>query len=571
MFLTAHFVQNYEHMLMTHQQFLAHNNQDVKMQLVLQPTEVSKGAARLQHLIDDAKASQTANASQDAKPIQRAKLGLAALIERASKRGSATNATASALEGTIRMKGGENAASDSTAKVNGVHALAPTQRAQRQKQELTDLQKRSKCAIVPADDQLRLPKPDKTDISAPAMLFLDRLEHYLPRKEFLTAEDVAAVEGKITTFQIPYPLKVQIQSSYLPAAFSVWMEANPGMCPNCEVFDHVSPRDSSQEQSETVVDSDIIVDIGCPTSRPHSKSAKVVCGCGESRIGTGKKYWDHGLPQCDYSMSTYREPQYYKGPADPHDTMRYTYNSLHLAPQCANATTIAKQMSLMLRIPTKGGPFEKPEAAPLAFVHHDCNARSGRDQIIQMLIRRDDKSVDRWGSCFNNGRNSIKEGVEPSARKDWHWHDSTANRDVTKTIIGHRYHFLASLENTHDVWYFTEKRFEAMTAGSIPLVFRNHHSEMFTPSGNESVYFYQEGADPNYVNPEGRAEAVEQLHDTLVAVASDDAAMMKYHSWKQRGMRRAFVKELFRGRNFVPCRLCELFAHGLLNRSTKHG
>ena len=321
----------------------------------------------------------------------------------------------------------------------------------------------------------------------------------------------------------------------------------------------MNPRAGKPTKKGTPTDSDIILDMGCPTQR--AQGDLVVCACGESRKGTGRKYWDRGLAQCDYSMTTYAEPQYHHGPKDPDDTMRYTYSTMHFAPECANATNVAKLMDLVLRIPTNHSRFDKPEKAPLTFVHKDCKASSGREQIIKELISKNSHAVDRWGACLNNGRNSKTDGVEPTNKADWYWHDSEANRDTTKTMIAARYDFTAALENTKDEWYFTEKRWQALIAGSVPVVFRNDYSEHFTPAGADSVYFYEEGKD-------NRSASVQQLLDKLVAASSDDAELMKYHAWKHRGMRRDFVKELFRGFNYIPsCRLCELFTHGLLNHS----
>jgi hypothetical protein len=105
---------------------------------------------------------------------------------------------------------------------------------------LTHLQKQSNCILVPADDSLPLLQPynantnTNENVSIPRMLFLDRLEYWLPHKEFLLPEDVAAVESKITTFDIPRPVKIQIQAGWVPVALRIWMEKNLGMCPNCK-------------------------------------------------------------------------------------------------------------------------------------------------------------------------------------------------------------------------------------------------------------------------------------------------------------------------------------------------
>lgn len=71
--------------------------------------------------------------------------------------------------------------------------------------------------------------------------------------------------------------------------------------------------------------------------------------------------------------------------------------------------------------------------------------------------------------------------VEPQRKSDWFWHDSEGNRDATKTKIATRYRVTASLENTKSEDYFTEKRYQALFANSIPLVFKNHNSADFLP------------------------------------------------------------------------------------------
>ena len=136
---------------------------------------------------------------------------------------------------------------------------------------------------------------------------MERLDTLLPKKEYLSVNDVAAVERGILTFDIPQPVIVDfVSGSYVSIQFWRWLRrgAPMGRCPNCLLRQDfgTGKRAILGGGPESNASANVRVNLGCPTEGlPRHDAAQVtIGGCGEARDGTGARFFRSGLQQFDF-------------------------------------------------------------------------------------------------------------------------------------------------------------------------------------------------------------------------------------------------------------------------------
>src|SRR5690606_37399253 len=102
-------------------------------------------------------------------------------------------------------------------------------------------------------------------------------------------------------------------------------------------------------------------------------------------------------------------------------------------------------------------------------------------------VNYNDSLVARLGKCLHNV------DIPPTKPSEKMWaqgndESGTAHGKSEKTQISARYKVVASLENTLDDGYITEKRYQALLAGSIPLVWKYGTSVDFLPSPDSAIF-----------------------------------------------------------------------------------
>ena len=345
-------------------------------------------------------------------------------------------------------------------------------------------------------------------VDEPHNVFEKRLELFLPKQPYLFPSDVLPVEKKIVTFDIPTRVSIRFETEYVPIYAKNWMRDNPQLCPNCEI---VNDKKATVKWI-----------LGCPRNPKRDFGSQIlVCHCGESAVGTGKHYFNEGIHKCDIDASYLNN--------DIHET----YSHLHLTPpQHKHVKSVSEEMERYLEMP----PQQQNGAV---FIHSDCGHKRGT--FVSKMIELGIIEIDRYGKCWNN--KNIK-NKEPSPA-NWYWGDSEGNRDTTKTDILTDYKFSFALENTESKDYFTEKRYQAFLGLSIPIVWKNNNSDKYTPGENSVIY------------PEDYDNDPKKLSEYLLKLSRDAQAYKKHLSWKKKGIRRDFVKLLFKKHDFVACRICE--------------
>lgn len=366
-----------------------------------------------------------------------------------------------------------------------------------------------------------------TSTAGPPLLFMDRLQKYLGRRQKWDKASVAAVTPLILKFNIARPVVIDLPESaeWVGITATRWtnMAAKSGQCPNCQV------RHRTLGNVNHTVLADVLWNPGCPSGRPvKQKSWQItVGGCGESQAGTGRAYFEAGHRSYDFDAS-------FAAVSGPFQT---SYAHLHLLPPSIAMLNDTSDFVAQMLAPR---PNVTPGDEVASFVHSNCGGPRGA--YVKHAIATAGVQIARYGQCFHNKQIT----VEPS-RKNWFYNDSQANRDGTKTLLASLHPFSFSLENTLSPHYFTEKRYEALLAGSIPVVWGNDNSLQYLPDMNSAVV----------VSPRDNPHTLKHKLQNAT----------QYLEWKRSGISQRFVKTLFLTDDYLPCRICEYVGHMNLNNN----
>jgi hypothetical protein len=168
-------------------------------------------------------------------------------------------------------------------------------------------------------------------------------------------------------------------------------------------------------------------------------------------------------------------------------------------------------------------PEKIPGKQVNAFISSGLNA-SGRVDYLRELMRYLD--VHSYGNTLNN--RSLE-------------HD-TGRQSKLDTIA--QYQFTLAFENAVAPDYVTEKFYDPLLAGSVPVYLGAPNIETFAP-GDHCFINVAEFADPR------------SLAGHLRAVSQDEDQYQQYLAWKSRPLRPAFVRLLEQQTKHVFARLCE--------------
>ncbi|MEO8485856.1 MAG: glycosyltransferase family 10 [Betaproteobacteria bacterium] len=170
-------------------------------------------------------------------------------------------------------------------------------------------------------------------------------------------------------------------------------------------------------------------------------------------------------------------------------------------------------------------PGTKSEAAPAVYIASNPRNRSGRDDYVAELMRH--LPVDSYGTQL---RNRTLEGDD--GRR-------------TKLLTIARYRFTLAFENSIAPDYVTEKFFDALIAGSVPVVLGAPNVRDFAPSAHS----YIDKAD---------FDGPAALAAYLRGLAADETAYAEYLAWKRSGLSPEFGAMLSAGRPDPWTRLARL-------------
>lgn len=176
-------------------------------------------------------------------------------------------------------------------------------------------------------------------------------------------------------------------------------------------------------------------------------------------------------------------------------------------------------------------PLPKSESAPAVYMASNAWDRSGRRQYIRELMEY--LPVDSYGKCFNNRPLVEDKGA------------------ATRLDIYSRYRFTLAFENSRTQDYVTEKFFDPLKAGSIPVYYGAPNIADFAP-GDHCFVDVQQFHCPR------------DLARYLLQVASNEDEYQAYFAWKQRPFAKAFLSKVDQVSSPPFWRLCAILheSHG---------
>lgn len=149
----------------------------------------------------------------------------------------------------------------------------------------------------------------------------------------------------------------------------------------------------------------------------------------------------------------------------------------------------------------------KTESALAVYIASNANDRSGRHAYVAELMRH--LPIDCYGACHRNRTLADDDG------------------QAAKLATIARYRFTLAFENSIARDYVTEKFYDALIAGSVPVVLGAPNVGEFAP------------ADPSYVDVNDFPSPAD-LASFLVELAGDEPRYAEYLAWKSGGFRPAF-------------------------------
>lgn len=167
-------------------------------------------------------------------------------------------------------------------------------------------------------------------------------------------------------------------------------------------------------------------------------------------------------------------------------------------------------------------PVPKPEAAPVAAFMSSGVDRSGRTDYLSELMRHID--VDSYGSVLNTRRLSDDRGP------------------ASKLATIARYRFTIAFENAIDPDYVTEKLYEPLMAGSVPVYLGAPNVADFAPSTSSYIDVR------DFPEPANLARHLQRL-------CADETAYMALHAWRSQPFSESFQALLDSVREPSFCRL----------------
>ncbi|KAK1278934.1 Glycoprotein 3-alpha-L-fucosyltransferase A [Acorus gramineus] len=171
----------------------------------------------------------------------------------------------------------------------------------------------------------------------------------------------------------------------------------------------------------------------------------------------------------------------------------------------------------------------KSEKALAAAFISNCGARNFRLQALDML-ENFNLTIDSYGNCHRNRDGRV---------------------DKVETLK--RYKFSLAFENSNEEDYVTEKFFQSLVAGSVPVVIGAPNIEEFAPSPNSILHIKE-------------LDDVATVARSMKHLATDSAAYNDMLRWKYEGPSDSFKVLVDMAAVHSSCRLCIHLATKILEK-----
>jgi alpha-1,3-fucosyltransferase 10 len=171
-------------------------------------------------------------------------------------------------------------------------------------------------------------------------------------------------------------------------------------------------------------------------------------------------------------------------------------------------------------------PQEKSAIALAVYFASNMRDRSGRMDYVRELMRH--MAVDSYGKCLQNRRLPVDDGR------------------ASKLATLARYRFTLAFENSIEAGYVTEKYYDPLIAGSVPVYLGAPDIDAFAPG-------------PRCHINAGDFPTPRALAEHLRALAADEDAYQLHLAWKAQPLSECFLAMVERTRVHHTAQLAELF------------
>ncbi|CAM9525200.1 unnamed protein product [Choristocarpus tenellus] len=167
-------------------------------------------------------------------------------------------------------------------------------------------------------------------------------------------------------------------------------------------------------------------------------------------------------------------------------------------------------------------PLNERHVTPVVYLQSNClSTTNGRDDYVQELMKH--VAVDSFGPCLNN---ADADEMFPECRCNSE--NSTKSSLIScqryhqKPCIIKRYKFTLAFENSIDDDYVTEKFYQPLSRGSIPVYLGAPNIAQFSPA--------QEGDSPAHISVLDYPSP-KDLAEYLKSVTADEEALLSFFRW----------------------------------------
>lgn len=233
---------------------------------------------------------------------------------------------------------------------------------------------------------------------------------------------------------------------------------------------------------------------------------------------------------------------YYKQQMDPKFLEKFDIRMYYNRTSEVPLLTIAAFIDGLFQ-PVKVKTADKTPA--LVYINSNCNAKNGRNDIIKEVMSIGDVDVHSYGTCLRN--------------------KSGGGRGTDKIEIMSKYKFCIAMENSNEVDYVSEKLWQSLGAGCLPIYYGAPNIAEHLPVPLQKIII-------NYADF-GSPKA---LSDELVRINQNDTLYNEFFEWKKLDPRND--KEVLPGfrwlvemsdRGHTQCQLCQ-YARNLLDERQKN-
>jgi hypothetical protein len=177
-------------------------------------------------------------------------------------------------------------------------------------------------------------------------------------------------------------------------------------------------------------------------------------------------------------------------------------------------------------------PISNVALRSACFIARNCDSRSGRENVVKQLSKL--ISIDSLGECLNNA--------------PW-----PPELDKSNTIgVINKYMFYLAFENSCAIDYTSEKIYNALAAGSVPIYYGNPRVLKLVP--------------PNSVIQVTDYKSISELANHIKHLIANREEYLKYHAWRQNTT--TSLASLYFARTDFRCRAC-IFIYRMRKKHNK--